>query len=47
MDAQTKQVNTKLVQCRKTGVWYNPDLKFEALKVQQWFIDQLKRMKDK
>ena len=47
MTEQTKQDTTKLVQCRKTGVWYNPDQKFEELKAQQWFIDQLKRMKDK
>ena len=47
MNEQAKLVTTKLVQCRKTGVWYNPDQKFEELKAQQWFIDQLKRMKDK
>lgn len=47
MNEQTKQDNVKLVQCRKTGVWYDPDQKFEELKLQQWFIDQLKRMADK
>lgn len=36
-----------LVQCRKTGVWYNPQQKWEQLKKQQWFIDQMKRMADK
>ena len=33
-----------LVQCRKTGVWYNPQQKWDELKKQQWFIDQMKRM---
>ena len=42
-----KQDTAKLVQCRKTGGWCNPDQKFEELKAQRWFIDQLKRMKDK
>ena len=47
MNEQPKQDTTKLVQCRKTGVWYSPDQKFEELKAQQWFVDLLKRTKDK
>jgi len=37
----------KLVQDRKTGEWYDPIQRFEQLKKQQWFIDLLKRMKEK
>lgn len=36
-----------LVQDKKTGEWYNPKAKWEELQQQQWFVDLLKRMKDK
>ena len=35
------------IQCKVTGVWYDPDEKFKELFHQQWFIDMMKRMKDK
>jgi hypothetical protein len=35
------------VQCKITGVWYDPDEMFKELFQQQWFIDMMKRMKDK
>ncbi len=35
-----------MVQDRKTGEWYNPQQKWEELKQQDWFVAQLKRMKD-
>lgn len=36
-----------LVQCKKTGQWYDPDQKMNELQRQQWYIDLMKRMADK
>ncbi len=36
-----------MVQDRKTGVWYDPDLKFQELLRQQWFILVMQRMANK
>lgn len=35
-----------MVQDKKTGEWYNPREKWNELKQQPWFVDQLRRMKD-
>lgn len=35
------------VRDRKTGEWYDPKAKFEELKQQPWFQDQMRRMKDR
>jgi hypothetical protein len=36
-----------LVQDRKTGRWYDPEEKMKELMQAPWFIEQMKRMKDK
>lgn len=36
-----------LVQCKKTGRWYDPEQKMKELRQQQWYIDLMKRMADK
>jgi hypothetical protein len=36
-----------MVQDKKTGVWYDPEVKFKELLAQQWFLAQMKRMADK
>ena len=36
-----------LVQCKKTGQWYDPNQKMKGLRQQQWYIDLMKRMADK
>lgn len=33
-----------LVQDRKTGVWYDPQAKWEELRQEPWFLAQLQRM---
>jgi hypothetical protein len=35
-----------LVQDKKTGEWYDPQEKFQELLQQDWFRDQMRRMKD-
>ncbi len=35
-----------MVQDRKTGEWYNPEAKFKELMQEDWFITQMRRMKD-
>ncbi len=41
-----KQINQKImVKCRKTGRMYDPDVEFNKLFKQQWFIDIMKRLK--
>ena len=34
-----------MVQDRKTGEWYNPEVKFAELMEQDWFREQLVRMR--
>lgn len=36
-----------LVQCKKTGQWYDPKQKMNELQQQQWFVDVMKRMANK
>ena len=36
-----------MVQCKKTGRWYNPQTEFNKLKTQKWFLDTMKRMADR
>lgn len=36
-----------MVQCRKTGRWYNPDTEFQKLFTQKWFIDIMVRLKNR
>ena len=35
-----------MVQDKKTGVWYDPAAKFAELMQEDWFIAQMRRMKD-
>jgi hypothetical protein len=37
---------SKLVQDRKTGEWYDPELKLKELMDSKWFLETMKRMKD-
>lgn len=37
----------KLVQDRKTGEWYDPHQKMRDLFEKTWFVELLKRMKDR
>jgi hypothetical protein len=43
---QSKE-NTMIVQDKKTGEWYDPDVKFKELQSQSWFVELLKRMANK
>ena len=36
-----------MVQDRKTGQWYDPEVKFKELQSQPWFVALLKRMKER
>ena len=36
-----------MVQCKKTGRWYDPDVEFKKLFTQKWFIDIMKRLKER
>ena len=36
---------TQLVQDRKTGIWYDPEVKMQELMKAQWFIDVMIRLK--
>ena len=36
-----------LVQCKKTGKWYDPQKEWERICKEQWFINLMKRLKDK
>ena len=36
-----------LVQCKKTGQWYNPEQKFKELLAQPWFLAQMKCIANK
>lgn len=38
---------SKMVQDRKTGVWYNPQEKMAEMYAQQWFQDLMTRMANK
>jgi hypothetical protein len=36
-----------MVQDRKTGEWYNPELRFQEILAQHWFIAFIKRIANK
>ena len=36
-----------MVQDKKTGQWYDPEVEFQKLLRQQWFSDVMKRLKDR
>jgi hypothetical protein len=36
-----------MVQCRKTGRWYNPHQEFERLMLQSWFVAIMQRLKNR
>ena len=41
------QTPKPLVQDRKTGEYYNPEEKMQELMQKNWFVELLKRMKDR
>ena len=41
------QTPKMLVQDRKTGEYYNPDERMQELMQKNWFVELLKRMKDR
>ena len=33
-----------MVQCKKTGRWYDPDVEWKKILKEKWFVDVMKRL---